>query len=156
MFDNLKQNIPLIQLIIGFSIYIALLVCTTAAIAVLWALLVVFVWLISSIIVKTYNIYSFIYVLCTTGIIVSISFFFLQGVEELPYPRGALMFHLENITKACLLFFISSIPLIIISFNKRNREQFLKREVFHQTKDRDGLWEEATEEDLQSGRYDPL
>ena len=38
MFDNLKQNIPVIQIFIGYAIYIALIVLSSLPTAILWIL----------------------------------------------------------------------------------------------------------------------
>ncbi len=152
MFDNLKQNIPFLQVVIGYALYVVLLFYTTLSGAMLWAILLIYIWLISSIMLKTYNFYSFVYLLSSSGIIFSASMFFLTGIEELPYPAGALLFHFENIAKACFLFFISSIPLIFIWLKKKD-SFFQKTTPVPSTQD---FWEEATEEDLQSGEYESL
>ena len=103
MLDNLKQNIPTLQIFTTYLLYIILLAYSSFAAAVLWLILNIYVWLILSTTLKTYNINAFVYVLSAAGIAVSISLFFLQGVEELPFPKGALMFNIENIMKAMLL-----------------------------------------------------
>jgi len=157
MFDNLKQNIPVIQIFIGYAIYIALIVLSSLPIAILWIIFNIYLWLICSIAFQTYNIISFIYILCSAGIAIAISLFFIQGVEQLPFPQGALMFHSENIMKSCLLFFICTVPLIMIAFNKKNDlEPLSVKQQKPKTISQDDLWEEATTEDLQSGRYESL
>ena len=95
------------------------------------------------------------FVLSAAGVVVSISLFFLQGVEQLPFPEGALMFNIENIMKAALLFFLSTIPLIMIGFGKKqdNYKTTLSEE---KPKENQDLWEEATPEDLESGNYEVL
>ena len=157
MFDNLKQNIPVIQIFIGYVLYIALIVLSSLPIAILWIIFNIYLWLIFSIIFQTYNIISFIYILCSAGIAVAISLFFIQGVEQLPFPQGALMFHHEKIMKSCLLFFICTVPLIMIVFNKKNDLEFLsKKQQKPKAISQDDLWEEATAEDLRSGHYESL
>ena len=79
------------------------------------------------------------------------SFFFLQGVEELPYPEGALMFHVEGIAKAAFLFFICTVPVILLK--TKNTEP---NKNFSQQKENIEMWEKASEKDLQSGNYEPL
>ena len=158
MLDNLKQNIPIIQIIISYVLYIVLLVCSSLPIAVIWIIFNIYLWLLCSITLKTYNIISFIYILCSAGIAISLSLFFIQGVEELAYPPGALMFNLENIVKACLLFFICTIPLIILAFNKNNPKEttFMQKTSNKKQPEKGSRWEEATKEDLQSGNYEIL
>tara|TARA_Y100001970_G_C14156019_1_gene815601 strand:+ start:1075 stop:1542 length:468 start_codon:yes stop_codon:yes gene_type:complete len=155
MFDNLKQNIPSFQLFITYLLYIILLVYSTFPVAILWLIFNIYVWLVLSTSCNTYNINAFVFVLSAAGVVVSISLFFLQGVEQLPFPEGALMFNIENIMKAALLFFLSTIPLIMIGFGKKqdNYKTTLSEE---KPKENQDLWEEATPEDLESGNYEVL
>ena len=152
MFDNIKHNIPPIIIALGFLVYICLIVSTSLATASLWVLFTIYLWLISSLCLKQYNFNTFLYILCFSGIILSVSFFFLQGVEELPYPKGALMFHAVGIAKAAFLFFICTVPVILL---KTKKTQSKKSSLLEQ-KENTEMWEKASEKDLQSGNYEPL
>ena len=158
MFDNLKQNIPIIQIIISYILYIVFLVCLSFPVAVLWIIFNIYFWLLCSITVKTYNIISFIYILCSAGIAIAISLFFIQGVEELAYPQGAVMFNVEHIVKAGLLFFLCTIPLIVLALNKKNSKETTRTRKANKQKEpeKGSQWEEATKEDLRSGNYEIL
>ena len=114
MFDNIKHNIPTIEIALGYIIYIFLIIQTTLALATLWMMFVVYLWLLSSLYLNKYNFNTFLYIICSSGIALSISFFFLKGVEELPYPEGALMFHVEWIAKSFFLFFICHRVLFVL------------------------------------------
>jgi hypothetical protein len=151
MFDNIKNNIPPIIIALGFLVYICLIVSTSLAAASIWTLFTIYLWLISSLYLKQYNFNTFLYILCFSGITLSVSFFFLQGVEELPYPEGALMFHVEGIAKAAFLFFICTVPVILLK--TKNTEP---NKNFSQQKENIEMWEKASEKDLQSGNYEPL
>jgi len=158
MVDNLKQNIPTIQIILGYILYIVILIVNSLTAAILWTIFNIYIWLACSITLKTYNVKSFIYILCCSGISIAISIFFISGVEQLAYPEGALMFNVDNIMKACLLFFVSTIPIIIFTYSnnhvadKNNKEQAaIKNE-----KNKEEDWEEATLEDIRSGDYEVL
>ena len=142
----------MIEIVIGYVAYVVLLALTSLSAAILWLFFIVYFWLLLSLWTKTYNINSFIYILCGGGILVAISFFFLQGVEELPYPQGAVMFHLDNIVKACFLFFICSIPMLVVALKSKQNPTF----VLSKEKQQENPWEEASSEDLTSGRYEPL
>ena len=151
MFDNIKNNIPSTIIALGFLVYICLIVSTSLATASIWVLFTIYLWLISSLYLKQYNFNTFLYILCFSGITLSVSFFFLQGVEELPYPEGALMFHVEGIAKAAFLFFICTVPVILLK--TKNTEP---NKNFSQQKENIEMWEKASEKDLQSGNYEPL
>ena len=151
MFDNIKHNIPPIIIALGYLVYICLIINTSFALASVWILFIIYLWLISSICLKQYNFNTFLYIICFSGIVFSISFFFLQGVEELPYPEGALMFHVEGIAKAAFLFFICTVPVILLKTKKTQPNKSVPRQKENTT-----MWEKASEKDLQSGNYEPL
>ncbi len=157
MVDNLKQNIPTIQIILGYILYIVILVVSSLTAAILWIIFNIYIWLACSIALKTYNVKSFIYILCYSGISIAISIFFISGVEQLAYPEGALMFNVDNIMKACLLFFISTIPIIIFAYNSNPIAEVANKEpaVINNKNNRED-WEEATLEDIRSGDYEAL
>ena len=90
-----------------------------------------------------------------SGIILSISFFFIQGVEELPFPEGALMFHSEGIAKALFIFLICTIPPLLMKSNI-SKAVIKKDGIVDKTNIKKGMWEEATADDLRSGNYEPL
>ena len=144
MFDNIKNNIPPAIIALGIIVYICLIVSTGLAAASIWVLFTIYLWLISSLYLKQYNFNTFLYILCFSGIMLSVSFFFLQGVEELPYPEGALMFHIEGIAKAFFLFFICTVPVILLKTKKAQPNK-----SFSQPKENLEMWEKASEKDLQ-------
>ena len=152
MFDNIKHNIPEIEIALGCLVYLFLIIQTTFALAALWMMFLVYLWLLSSLYLNKYNFNKFLYIICFSGMALAISFFFLKGVEELPYPEGALMFHIDGITKACFLFFICTIPLILL---KSQKTRCFVPQTKHETS-KSKKWEEATSEDLHSGNYEPL
>ena len=156
MLEKVKDNILSIELSLGFFIYIILLIQSTLSLAVLWGMFIVYLWLISSVALKKYNFTTFIYVICGSGIAISISFFFLQGVEELAFPEGALMFHVDGIAKSFCLFFICTIPLILLSNSNAKSNQTIKLSEEDRDSPAPSMWEEATPEDLESGNYEPL
>ena len=152
MFDNIKHNIPTIEIAIGYIVYIFLIIQTTFSLAALWMMFIVYLWLLSSLYLNKYTFNAFLYIICSAGMALAISFFFLQGVEELPYPEGALMFHTDGIAKSFFLFFICTVPLILVKSKTRRCESQPKLNKSSGTE----TWEEATPEDLDSGNYEPL
>jgi hypothetical protein len=55
---------------------------------------------------------EFALVLSGAGYLLSISVFFLYGLEEMPYPTGAIVFHSDGIAKALGLAIAASLPLL--------------------------------------------
>jgi len=157
MLYKLKENLPTIEILLGCALYFYFIIETTFSLAIIWLIFIVYLWLFTSILLEQYNRNIFINILCVFGILVSITLFFVSGVEELAYPEGALIFHTEGITKALLLFFISSVPLIVINKNTpRNQTLNLKPTKKTEEKNNDDKWEEATLDDLQSGNFETI
>ena len=155
MFDKLKHNILPLELILGSLVYFFIIAKSGFSPAIIWMMFIVYLWLLSSIYLKQYRLSSFLFIVSISGIILSISLFFIQGVEQLPYPEGALMFNIDGIAKSLLVFLICTTPFLLI---KNNKNDSTVSPGFSGTKQRnkEEAWEEATEEDLQSGGYEPL
>ena len=127
MLYKLKENLPTIEILLGSALYLYFVIESTFSIAVLWLIFIIYLWLLTSFVLHQYKFNTFVNIICFFGILLSITLFFMTGVEEIPYPEGALIFHIEGITKALLLFFISSTPLIITNkertlFNKMTKK----------------------------------
>ena len=117
MLINLKNNLHWIIYSTGLLMYFVLLAQTTLTLSVIWLLFILYAWLIVSIFTQQYYFKCFLYVFCSSGIIVALSLFFINGIEELPLPIGAILLKEEGILQALLLLFIFSIPLLIYHNN---------------------------------------
>ena len=84
------------------------------SIRAIWLIFIIYAWVIIGILNKKYNLKHFIYIVSCSGIILSIAAFFIYGVEELPYPIGAVRFNTESIILTSILLFIFSLPALII------------------------------------------
>ena len=107
----------------------------------------------------------FLCVFSLSGFLVSLSVFFLKGVEEVPFPEGAIIFHLDGIALSLLILFICSLPMIL-KINPNNSEDksghLKSNEVRSENLEiadsgnKSDEWEEASEEDLQSGNFETI
>ena len=106
------------------------------------------------------------------GIIVALTIFFMHGVEEVPFPKGAIQFKLDGIAESLIIFFIFTIPLIIINHKSEQtvfsdstefssptlppvkKEEISPSEIITESSREE--WEEATIEDLESGNFEPV
>ena len=82
---------------------------------------------------------------------------FIKGVEEVPLPQGAFLFKPEGIiTSSFYLYFPA--PLIIYSFADRKKAPTQYPEPIKEVPQKDNKdisgWEEASIEDLESGKYE--
>ena len=160
MLYKLKENLPTIEILLGYFFYIFLIVEFSLSIATIWMIFVIYVWLFTSMSLKQYNLQSLVNVICTAGIVIAITLFFTTGVEEVPYPKGALIFHIRGIAQSLILFFISSIPMLLL--NKKDISYNLS--LFNQAKNKapntqkhdSEKWEEASLDDINSGKYETI
>ena len=159
MLHKLKENLPTIEILLGYFIYLFLILESTLSIAILWMIFIIYTWLFTTIFLDKYKFNNFINFICVSGIVVAITIFFIKGIEELPYPEGALIFHIEGIVKAFLLFFISTTPLIILNIKtneKNNKETNNKKPPANKKQYDSNQWEEATLEEVNSGNFETI
>ena len=161
MINNFKQSIPSFFLVLGYLLYFILLFKTSFSISVIWMMILIYLWLSTSFYFNIYNSNSFIKILSGSGIFVALSMFFLNGVEEVPFPEGAVVFHAEGIAQALFLLFLCSIPIVLklipentIILNNSIDTKSNSRDIKGKNQSED--WEEATIEDLESGEFETL
>ena len=161
MINNFKQSIPSFFLVLGYLVYFILLFKTSFSISVIWMMFLIYIWLSTSLYLNIYNSNSFIKILSGSGIFVALSMFFLNGVEEVPFPEGAVVFHAEGIAQALFLLFLCSIPIVLklipentIILNNSIDTKSNSRDIKGKNQSED--WEEATIEDLESGEFETL
>ena len=163
MLLNLRNNLHWVLFIIGITIYPIIINRAPLSLGIVWLIFILYLWLTLAILFKQYDFQHFLYSLCSIGIIISISLFFLYGIEEVPFPQGAILFKLEGIAPSLLLFFIFTVPLILYHHvAPSNLSELIKPKASHPTtmpKENketinDENWEEATIEDLESGLYE--
>jgi hypothetical protein len=98
---------------------------------------------------------EFAQVLSGAGFLLAISVFFLYGLEEMPYPAGAIIFHSDGIAKALGLGIAASLPLLfgvadVDANNTSTASASNKPTVVVDHKD----YELADVDDLTSGEFD--
>ena len=131
--------------------------------SVIWMMLLVYLWLSTSLYLNIYNSNSFIKILSSSGILVALSMFFVNGVEEVPFPEGAIVFHPDGIAQALFLLFLCSIPIVlrvipentaILKSSTETTSNSNLSNIKQENQSED--WEEATIEDLESGDFETL
>ena len=160
MIQEFKKQIPNMQLIIGLIIYVFVALQATFATTIMWAIGVLYIWLFSNIYLQTLTLRKLTTILCLTGIIFSVTLFFIFAVERVPYPMGALLFNFNYVVLSIALFFISSLPLIIM--NQQKLGPLFLSNIFSSYNDAPDVapntekWEEATIDDLESGNFESI
>ena len=159
MLLNLRNNIHWISLILGIFVY-PYIVNTSLSLGVVWLIFVVYFWLTTAMLCDVYRLDHFLFTVCSAGILIAVSIFFINGIEEVPFPEGAIIFKMDSIAQALLVFFIFSVPLIIYKHQtathpfKHQESKSIKSPLPETTIETDEKWEEATIADLESGAFE--
>ena len=127
-------------------------------------LLAVMLWSVLTTYLETFNTQTFSKVLSISGFIFAISFFFFFGVEEVPMPKGAMLFNASGIAMTLFIVFMSILPaLYVIHRDKTTNTANNETPTVQPTYDRspqndieeiDDNWEIATDEDVESGNFE--
>ncbi|MBC8311919.1 MAG: hypothetical protein H8E72_06405 [Candidatus Marinimicrobia bacterium] len=72
----------------------------------------ILLWMFIGFTTDSFDNKEFAQVLSGAGFLLAISVFFLYGLEEMPYPTGAIVFHSEGIAKALGLGIVAFLPLL--------------------------------------------
>ena len=141
------KNVLWVLLGAGSLIYVYNAFMNSFNLALLTIVLTVIIFVSLTLLFNVFDIKEFIILLSMSGFVISLTMFFFYGIEEVPYPYGAILFHFDGILKSLIVCFISSIPLLI----------FFKGEFYHvnnQFKTCSDDWEIATQDDLDSGQFE--
>tara|TARA_X000001036_G_scaffold171142_1_gene161829 strand:- start:262 stop:759 length:498 start_codon:yes stop_codon:yes gene_type:complete len=149
-------------LLIGFlffSWYVNTFEFIAGSITLLVSLLL---WVAFNVHFDMFNKVVFSKILCGAGLITSISILFLFGIEEVPFPEGALLFHGYGIALALLGTLLSVIPILFISdiqsLDNSPNSQSSQISAFSSNNnsldDIDDDWEIASEEDVHSDKFE--
>ena len=117
-------------------------------------------WVIYGLLLDAFDVRVFAFVISSAGFLLALSVFFLYGVEEVPHPVGAIVFHAGGIAGSLGIGLFSLFPLLIL--HQINSEKPPKSPEIKP--DSDGLdaepelfsddWEMANDDDLQSGDWE--
>ena len=147
-------------LFIGLILFFSSLVDNNLNLALVSLTSALILWVIYGLLLDVFDVRIFAWVISLSGFLLALSVFFVFGVEEMPHPIGAIVFHTGGIAGSLGIGFFSLFPLLIIhqlnSQNISTKPRVLMNE--------DGFpaipnlesddWELATEEERQSGEFE--
>ena len=156
---DLKKMAGSLILIIGLILFFSSLVDNNLNLALVSLTSALIIWVIYGLLLDVFDVRIFAWVISLSGFLLALSVFFVFGVEEMPHPIGAIVFHTGGIAGSLGIGLFSLFPLLIIhQLNSQNIS--IKPSVLM---NEDGLlatqnlesddWELATEEELQSGEF---
>jgi len=158
MLITLKNNLHWIIFTLGLIFYCVLLSNAMLSWSIVWLLFIIYAWLIISVVFQNYFFKHFLYLLCFSGIWVSLTWLFIKGIEEVPLPRGAFLFKVEGVVPSIILFMLFTIPLIVYHFGFERQaapqKPIKKTPNTKKKSEKNNDWEEASIEDIESGNFE--
>ena len=117
-------------------------------------------WVLYGLFLDVFDGQIFAGIISASGFLVAISVLLMYGIEEVPYPEGAIIFHSEGFAGALGIGLFSLFPIVILhqmgtlKMQKKSSErpEFLikepESEIFSEE------WEMASNDDLYSGEFE--
>ena len=162
-----KDHINSIVLFLGAALYIFYVHAFEFIPSAIILLLTVLLWISINIYFDSFNKAAFSRLLCFSGVVFSISLFLFFGIEELPYPQGALVIHTSGIAMSLFSVLVSVVPMLLItqeeSYQNNNDPIYIEESNYEshapssapsQEYD-DSEWDVASEDDFaEEGEYE--
>ena len=147
-------------LFIGLILFFSSLVDNNLNLALVALTSALIIWVIYGLLLDVFDVRIFAWVISLSGFLLALSVFFVFGVEEMPHPIGAIVFHAGGIAGSLGIGFFSLFPLLIIhQLNSQNiftkPEMLMNEDGFSSIQNLESDdWELATEEERQSGEFE--
>ena len=158
MNQNLKNIASGLILIIGLFIFLSNLINNNLNLALVTLTSTLILWVLYGLMLDSFNIKFFIWVISSTGFLLALSIFFLYGIEEVPHPIGAIVFHSDGIAGALGIGLFSLFPLLILhqlNNNKNSKPNLIhNNNIPNKTELDSDDWELVTEEELNSDEFE--
>ena len=149
-------------LVIGLILFFSSLLNNNINLALVSLTCALIFWVLFGLLLDIFDVQIFSWVISFAGFLLALSVFFLYGVEEVAHPIGAIVFHSGGIAGSLGIGLFSLFPLLIIhQLNSQNTT--LKPSLVNNIEEfppepklESDDWEIATEEELQSGKWDSV
>ena len=160
MNQNLKKIASGLILVIGLLLFFSSLLNNHLNLSLIYLTSTLIIWVLYGLILDDFDVRIFAGVISATGFLLAISVFFLYGVEEVPHPVGAIVFHAGGIAGALGMGLFSLFPLLIIHQLSSKKTT---SPATHKLNENDAStdpeldsdeWEFAAEDELQSGEWE--
>ena len=157
---DLKKIVGGLILVIGVFAFIISIFNNNLNFALIYLTTTLILWVLYGLFLDMFDVKIFAGIISGSGFLVAISVLFMFGIEEVPYPVGAIVFHSIGFAGALGIGLFSLFPILILyQMDNPKKQQKIKvgqespikksePKIFSEE------WEMATEEDLQSGEFD--
>ena len=160
MIQNFKKITSGLILVIGLILFFSSLLNNNLNLALVYLTSTLIFWVLYGLFLDDFDMRIFAWVISATGFLLAISIFFNYGVEEVPHPVGAIVFHAGGIAGALGMGLFSLFPFLIIHQLNSDKISPISAPVAKEidTPPEPELesddWEFATEEELESGKFE--
>ena len=160
MNQNLKKIASGLILVIGLILFFSSLVNNNLNLALVSLTSALILWVIYGLLLDVFDVRIFAWVISLSGFLLALSVFFVFGVEEMPHPIGAIVFHTGGIAGSLGIGFFSLFPLLIIhQLNSQNISTkpglLINEDGFPAIPNLESDdWELATEKETLSGEFE--
>ena len=157
---DLKKMAGGLILLAGLFLFFSYLIDNNLNFALVSLTSALILWVIYGLLLDVFDVQIFAWVISLSGFLLALSVFFVFGVEEMPHPIGAIVFHTGGIAGSLGIGFFSLFPLLIIhQLNSQNISTkpgiLMNAEGSPITSNLESDdWELATEEERQSGEFE--
>ena len=156
----MKKIVGGLILIIGLILFFSSLVDNNLNFALVSLTSALILWVIYGLLLDIFDVRIFAWVISLSGFLLALSVFFVFGVEEMPHPIGAIVFHTGGIACSLGIGLFSLFPLLII--HQLNSHKISTKPGVFINKDSSTTmpnlesddWELATEEELESSNFE--
>ena len=163
---DLRLFINITILTIGLGVYTFVISAQEFTYAIIVAGFTMISWVGYMLIIEKNNNYKLIAnTILVAGILVAISTFIVFGIEQVAFPRGSFQFKSSGIAKSLSVILFSLIPALMLYVVENNFLQIQSKKVVSlsskkekqpvENYDKDE-WEEVSEEELETGEYEPV
>ena len=157
---DLKKMAGGLILIIGLILFYSYLIDNNLNLALVSLTTALILWVIYGLLLDVFDVRIFSWVISLSGFLLALSVFFVFGVEEMPHPIGAIVFHTGGIAGSLGIGLFSLFPLLIIhQLNSKNIStkpgMFINEDSSTAISNLESDdWELATEEELESSDFE--
>ena len=157
---NLKKIAGVFILVIGLILFFSSLIDNNLNFALVSLTSALILWVLYGLLFDVFDIQIFAWVISLSGFLLALSVFFVFGVEEMPHPIGAIIFHTGGIAGSLGIGLFSLFPILIM--HQLNSQNIYAKHGVLMNKDgspntfnlKSDDWELATEEELKSGEFE--
>ena len=157
---DLKKIASGLILVIGMFAFILSISNNDLNFALIYLTATLILWVLYGLLLDAFDVRIFAGIISASGFLVAISVLFMFGIEEVPYPVGAIVFQSGGIASSLGIVLFSLFPILILHQMGTENAEIVSK-VKHELSENEPEpeifseeWEIASDDDLQSGMFE--